>query len=207
LVEEAVSLSVAHGLPLTAAMGSILMGWAVTCQGQLEEGIAQMRQGRASQLGTGAELVKPFWLYLAAEAGGRAGNITEGLALLDQAEAALEQTDERYWEAEIHRLRGQLLVARADPSDPRSPEDSYRRALDVARGQDARSLELRAAVSLALLRRGEGKVTEARELLAPVYEWFSEGFDTSDMREAAALLAELGGSATQQTTPIFHGGH
>ena len=97
------------------------------------------------------------------------------MALLDEAEAAVEQTQERYWEAEIHRLRGQLLLAASEPAAPavvRSAEACYRRALDVARRQGARSLELRAAVSLSRLWQAEGREGEARELLAPIYEPF-----------------------------------
>ena len=138
------------------------------------------------------------------------GAAHEGLALLDEAEAAVEQTQERYWEAEIHRLRGQLLAAASEPAGTegaRSAEACYRRALDIARGQGARSLELRAAVSLSRLWQAEGRQGEARELLAPIYERFSEGRETPDLREAAALLAELGGPIRHEPdlTPLSGG--
>ena len=122
------------------------------------------------------------------------GAALEGLALLDEAEAAVQQTSERYWEAEIHRLRGHLLLAASDPAAPavvRSAEECYRRALEVARRQGARSLELRAAVSLSRLWQAADRRDEARELLAPIYEWFTEGLDHPELREAAALLDEL----------------
>jgi predicted ATPase len=124
------------------------------------------------------------------------GAAHEGLALLEEAEATVEQTRERYWEAEIYRLRGQLLAAASHPAGPaaaRSAEACYRRGLDISRGQGARSLELRAAVSLSRLWQAEGRQGEARELLAPVYERFPQGRETSDLRAAAALLDELGG--------------
>ena len=107
----------------------------------------------------------------------------------------MERSHERYWEAEIHRLRGHLLLAGLDPlseSEVHLAEECFLRALETARRQGARSLELRAAVSLSRLRRDDGRETEARDLLAPIYTWFSEGLDTPDLREAAALAAELG---------------
>ena len=195
LVDEALALSEAHGHVFIGAMASILKGWALAQEGDLAEGIAQMRHGLAAHVATGAELARPYWLCLIAEACLESGAAREGLALLDEAEAAVQQTDERYWEAEIHRLRGQLLLAAAsDPAAPavvRSAEECYRRALEVARRQGARSLELRAAVSLSRLWQAADRHDEARELLAPIYEWFTEGLDHSELREAAALLDEL----------------
>jgi predicted ATPase/class 3 adenylate cyclase len=194
LVDEALALSEAQGLALIGAMASVLEGWVLTREGDLPEGIAQMRRGLSDQLATGAELVRPYWLSLIAEACHRTGAAREGLVLLDEAEAAIEQTRERYWEAELHRLRGRLLLAASEPAAPgaRSAEACYRRALEVARRQGARSLELRAAISLSRLWWAKGRQGEARELLAPLYEWFSEGLDTPDLREAATLLAEPG---------------
>jgi predicted ATPase len=195
LVDEALALSEAHGLVFIDAMASILKGWARAQEGDLAEGTAQMRHGLAAQLATGAELARPYWLCLITEACLESGAALEGLALLDEAEAAVQQTNERYWEAEIHRLRGQLLLAAAsDPAAPavvRSAEECYRRALDVARRQGARSFELRAAVSLSRLWQAADRHDEARELLAPIYEWFTEGLDRPELREAAALLDEL----------------
>ena len=194
LVDEALALSEAHGLVFIDAMASILKGWALAQEGDLAEGTAQMRHGLAAQLATGAELARPYWLCLITEACLESGAALEGLALLDEAEAAVQQTNERYWEAEIHRLRGQLLLAASDPAAPavvRSAEECYRRALEVARRQGARSLELRAAVSLSRLWQAADRHDEARELLAPIYEWFTEGLDHPELREAAALLDEL----------------
>jgi predicted ATPase/class 3 adenylate cyclase len=194
LVDEALALSEAHGLAFIGAMASILKGWTLAQEGDLAEGIAQMRRGLAAQLATGAELARPYWLCLIAEACLESGAALEGLALLDEAEAAVQQTNERYWESEIHRLRGQLLLAASDPAAPavvRSAEECYRRALEVARRQGTRSLELRAAVSLSRLWQAADRHDEARKLLPPIYEWFTEGLDHPELREAAALLDEL----------------
>ncbi len=191
LAEEAVVISEAHGLAYMGAMASMFEGWARTREGELDEGMAQMRRGLAAQLATGAELARPYWLWLLAEVCQRTGAAREGLALLDDADAAIEHTHERYWEAEIHRLRGRLLLATAEPAAPASAEACYRRALEVARRQGARSLELRAAVSLSRLWQAADRHDEARELLAPIYEWFTEGLDHPELREAAALLDEL----------------
>jgi TOMM system kinase/cyclase fusion protein len=191
LAEEAVVLSEAHGLAFIGAMASMFEGWVRTREGELDEGMAQMRRGLAAQLATGAELARPYWLWLLAEVCQRTGAAREGLALLDDAEATVERTHDRYWEAEIHRLRGRLLLATAEPAAPASAEACYRRALEVARRQGTRSLELRAAVSLSRLWQAAGRHGEARELLAPIYERFTEGLDHPELREAAALLAEL----------------
>jgi class 3 adenylate cyclase/predicted ATPase len=201
LANEALELSEGHSLPLIGAMATVLKGWVLTQEGELEEGMAQMGRGLTAQLATGAELVRPYWLSLIAEPCHRTGAARAGLALLEEAEAAIEQTQERYWEAEIHRLRGRLLLAtseRAAPEAARAAEACYRRALDVSRRQGARSLELRAAVSLSQLWQAEGREREARELLAPLYEWFSEGRETPDLRVAAALLARLAAPSSHE---------
>jgi predicted ATPase len=209
LVDEALDLSEAHGLTFMGAMASIHKGWVLAREGEHEQAMAQMRRGLSAQLVTGAELVRPYWLWLLSEAALSTGAAQEGLALLDQAEAAVEQTDERYWEAEIHRLRGQILLIsskEATPAVVRSAEASYLRALEIARRQAARSLELRAAVALSRLWQAEGREREARELLAPIYAWFSEGRETPDVRAAALLLVELDASAPDQYERTFLGG-
>jgi predicted ATPase/DNA-binding transcriptional ArsR family regulator len=194
LVDEALAISETHGLALIGAMASVVKGWVDSSTGEPEQGIAQMRRGLAAQLATGAELLRPWWLSLIAEACERTGAARQGLELLEEAERGMEISQERYWEAEIHRLRGQLLVAApaSDDGGVRSPEECFGRALHIARQQGARSLELRAAVSLSRLLRSEGRDGEAREVLTPVYRWFTEGLDTPDLREAAELAAELG---------------
>ena len=162
-----------------------------------------------------------FWtwnLALLAEASGKAGAIDEGLRALTEALAMVEQTGERFYEAELHRLKGQLMLRsqsspgqvlskpetsqdRSENSKPRTlnlaaqvdAEACFHKALTIARQQAAKSWELRAAISLARLWQSQGKITEAREVLADTYGWFSEGFDTKDLREAEALLVTLGG--------------
>ena len=121
---------------------------------------------------------------------GKAGQAEEGLALIAEAEEFMARTGERLAEAWVHRVKGELLLAR-EPSDPAGAEVSFREALDVARRQSAKSSELRAATSLARLWQRQSKRDEARDLLAPVYAWFTEGFDTKDLRDAKALLEEL----------------
>ena len=202
LAEETVALSEAHGLAFIGAMASTFVGWARAQEGELDEGIAQMRRGLAAQLATGAELARPYWLWLLAEVCQRTGATREGLALLDDADTTVEHTQDHYWEAEIHRLRGQLLLATAESAAAASAEACYRRALEVARRQGARSLELRAAVSLSRLWQTADRHDEARELLTPVYEWFTEGLDHPDLREAAALLAELSLPHEPDLTPL-----
>jgi len=144
----------------------------------------------AASEATGTRLSKPLFLTLLAEGLALAGKIEEGLATLDDALAKAAISGANGWNAEIHRLRGEL-TGRLPYSDPAKAEDSFRTALAIAREQGTRGYELRAAVSLARLRRDQGRRTEARDLLAPVYGWFTEGFDTPDLKEAKALLDEL----------------
>jgi adenylate cyclase len=204
LVDEAIVASEKHALSFIGAIGSILQGWVLTHENSLAGGIRQMRDGLVAQLATGAEFVRPFWYCLQAEASGRAGQFGEGLALLDEAERVVQETNERYWEAEVHRTRGHLLTTGGLCSSSEAM-DCYQRALGIARRQDARSLELRAATSLALLLRRDGNRPAARDVLLPVFQSFTEGFDTSDVREAAALLTDLGVPVDPQSGAIGRG--
>jgi tetratricopeptide (TPR) repeat protein len=137
-----------------------------------------------------AEVGRPWFLTLLAEVYGRVGQPREGLPLLTEAIAIAARTDERWWEADHHRLQGDfLLVCSGDQYA--EAEVYFHKALDIARRQEAKSLELRTAASLARLWQQQGKRTEARELLAPIYDWFTEGFDTPDLQEAKALLEAL----------------
>jgi predicted ATPase len=139
---------------------------------------------------TGTPLSAPFDLALLAEALALAGKIEEGLAALDDALARAAVSGVRGWDAEIHRLRGEL-TGRLPYPDPAKTEESFRTALAIAREQGTRGYELRAATSLARLWREQGRRTEARDQLAPVYGWFTEGFDTADLKEAKVLLDQL----------------
>jgi predicted ATPase len=153
--------------------------------------MAQMQQGLAAWRATGAEVLRPYGLALLAKASAQVGQREAGLALLAEALAVLNDTGERRWEAELQRLKGALLLARAAGHDAEA-ETCFRQALDIARRQQAKPLELRAAMSLSRLWQQQGKQDEAQALLAPVYSWFTEGFDTADLQEASALLKELG---------------
>jgi predicted ATPase len=190
--EACVRLATAQGFPLWAATGTILRGWAQAMQGQGEEGLTQVRQGIAAMRATGAAAVVPYLYTVLADVCDHLGRPEDGLQALAEAHTLVEQQEVRWWEAEVCRLRGVFLLGQ--PGTPQAEAETWlQRALDIARHQQAKSLELRAAVSLARLWQQQGKHDEARALLAPVYSWFTEGFDTADLQEAQALLEELGG--------------
>ena len=159
-------------------------------QGQGAAGLAQRREGLAALLATGQELFRPLGLVLLAEAAGHAGQVEEGLHLLEEALAVIATSGRGDLLAEAYRLQGEFLLRQAVPEAPQA-EACFHHALAIARRQEAKSWELRAAMSLARLWRQQGQRAEARALLAPVYGWFTEGFDTADLREAKALLEEL----------------
>jgi predicted ATPase len=168
----------------------VLRGWALVEDGQSEEGIARMVEGIAAYRATGAEIESSYWLALLAEACGKAGQIARGLCTVAEALALTERTDIRHYEAELNRIEGELRLQLDAAEAPRA-ETCFRRAIDIARAQQAKSLELRAATSLARVWGKQARRAEARDLLAPVYGWFTEGFDTADLIEAKALLNEL----------------
>jgi class 3 adenylate cyclase/predicted ATPase len=188
--EAAVALSIDQGFPFWAAAGTILRGWALAMQGQGEEGLSQVRQGIAAYRATEAPLLLAYYGTLRAEVSAHLGHPEDGLQALVEAHTLMEQQEERYWEAEVCRLRGVLLLRQPGASQAEAGA-WLQQALDVARRQQAKSLELRAAMSLSRLWQQQGKQAEARELLEPVYSWFTEGFDTADLIEAKALLEEL----------------
>ena len=191
--EAAVALSTEQGFPHWAAMGTSLRGWALAMQGQGEAGMAQVRQGITAWRATGAALNVPYFCTMLAEACDHLGHTEDGLQALAEAHTLVEQHDERWWEAESCRLRGVLLLRQL--GTPQAEAETWlHRALDVARRQEAKSLELRAAMSLSRLWQQQGKRQEAHDLLAEVYAWFTEGFDTADLQDAKALLEELSGS-------------
>ena len=179
-----------RGFPQLLAVGMMTRGWAMALQGQGEAGMAQLHQGLAAFRAAGAELDRPRWLTLLVEAYGQVEQTDEGLTVLAEALATAHTTGERRWEAELHRLKGKLLLQQSIPDEAQA-ETCFHQAIDIARQQQAKSLELRAAMSLARLWQQQGKQAEAYELLVPIYGWFTEGFDTTDLREAKALLDEL----------------
>jgi TOMM system kinase/cyclase fusion protein len=188
--EVAIAFSREQGFPIWVPGGTVLRGWALTEQGQMEEGMAQMRQGITAWQATGSEVDRLYYLALLAERYGKAGQAEAGLHILAEALTVMNAIEERYYAAELYRLQGELLLARAMEHDA-GAETYFRQALDIARYQQARSLELRAAMSLARLWQSQGKHIAARDLLAPIYGWFTEGFDTADLQEARALLDAL----------------
>ncbi len=139
---------------------------------------------------TGTGIYRPYFQALLAESLGQVGQVDEGLAMIDEAQSETDASGQHCFEAEMYRLKGELLLKQPSP-DLHQAETCFHQALDVARQQQAKSLELRAATSLARLWQSQDKRQEAYDLLAPVYEWFTEGFDTKDLQEAKALLAEL----------------
>ncbi|ETW97682.1 MAG: hypothetical protein ETSY1_21685 [Candidatus Entotheonella factor] len=188
-LEDARTLATEHGLsPLQDAKGTIQEGWMLHQLGQAVDGIAQMRQGLVDYRASGSEIRRPYYLALLAEACGEAGDPKDGLAAVAEALGLVAESDERWWEAELYRLQGVLQ----QNVESGAPEDSLLSALDAARSQSAKSLELRAAISLSRLWQQQGRQTEAYELLAGIYEWFTEGHETYDLQEAQDLLAELG---------------
>jgi class 3 adenylate cyclase len=184
------SLATAQGFPLFVGYGTCWQGWALAMQGQGEGDLAQMRQGLAALLATGQTVARPLWVILLAEAAWHTGEVAEGLRLLTEVLTVPEASKQGDLLAETYRLQGALLLQQATP-DAAQAEACFQQALAIARRQQARSWELRAAVSLSRLWQQQGKRVEAYDLLAPIYGWFTEGFDTADLQDAKALLAEL----------------
>jgi predicted ATPase len=183
-------LATQQGFPLFVAWGTVPQGWALTRQEQSAVGIAMMQQGLKAAVETESEVLHPYFLALLAEVYGAAGQPQEGLRLLGEALDVVVRTGECFYEAELYRLTGVLQLTQA-PAAHAEAELRMRHALDITRRQQAKSLELRAVLSLSRLWQQEGKQAEARALLAPIYGWFTEGFDTVDLQEARALLDEL----------------
>jgi predicted ATPase len=188
--EALMTLSTAYGFAQQGAIGTIHRGRALTEHGHSEEGLALIHQGLAAYQATGALIRLPLFLAPFAEAQGKAGLVDEALTVCAEALEHVNRTGERWWEAELHRLKAELFLKQPIP-DEHHAESCFHQALDVARNQQAKSLELRAAMSLSQLWQRQEKFKEAYDLLAPVYGWFTEGFDTADLREAKVLLQEL----------------
>jgi DNA-binding winged helix-turn-helix (wHTH) protein/tetratricopeptide (TPR) repeat protein len=183
-----VAMATEQGFAFRRAMRTISRGWLKVKNGDAAEGISLLRRGLAAYRATGAEVWVPHYLTLVARACQITEEIEQSFALLDEAFQIVERTGERWFVAELHRHKGELLLQQGHAE---AAEELYCKALDISREQEARLWELRAAVSLAQLRRDQGRHAEARDLLAPIYGWFAEGFGTTDLKEAAVLLAEL----------------
>ena len=186
--EVAITLSTEQGSPFWLGWGTILRGWRLAQQGQSAQGIRQLRDGLAAWQTTGSGIFQSYWLAILAEAYGRAGQVEEGHKTVVEALAFVEISDERFCEAELHRLKGELTL---QAGDRKEAEACFRTAIDIAQQQAAKSWELRAATSLARLWQGQDKQAEAHTLLSDIYNWFTEGFDTKDLQQAKALLQEL----------------
>ena len=191
--EAAMELCREQGLPFYHALGRVLRGWALVEEGHAPEGIAEMREGLRAYRSTQARWTEPYLLALLAEAYGNSGQPHEGRRVMAEALDVIRETQECAWEAELYRIEGELLLNSGAPRAGPEPEERFRRAIDTARRQEAKSWELRAATSLGRLWQGQGKRDAARQLLTQVYGWFTEGFDTGDVHEANAMLRELEG--------------
>jgi predicted ATPase len=191
--EALLTLATAQQLPLWVGHGTCWQGWGLAMRGQAERGLAQLHQGLATVLATGQTLSQPLHLVLVAEALGCTGQRQEEGQRLVEALSAFEASGREDMHGEAYRLQGDLLL-RLVPPDVVQAETCFQQALTLARRQQAKSWELRAAISLARLWQRQGKHVEAHALLAPVYRWFTEGFDTADLQDAKALLDALGAS-------------
>jgi predicted ATPase len=199
--EAVIAVSTQYGFTQWMTAGSIPRGWARALQGEGEEETADMRHGLATLQTMGLGLNRPYYLTLLAEAYGEIGQPEEGLAVLSEAVTLVDKTGERFWEAELYRLKGELTLQQENQKSKIETnlqegvvweaEGYLLKAVEIARKQQAKSLELRASTSLARLWQQQGKNAEAYKLLSDVYNWFTEGFDTKDLREAKALLEEL----------------
>jgi predicted ATPase len=185
---QLVAVATEQGFPHWHAEGTVFRGWVKVKNGDVTEGISLLRSGSAAYRATGAEMFMPHYIGLLARAYEIGAQFEEALALLDDALQIGERTGERWFAAELNRHKGQLLQRQGYSA---AAEELYRKALRIAEEQGAKLWELRGAMSLARLRRDQGRHAEACDLLAPVYGWFTEGFDTPDLKEAKALLDEL----------------
>jgi len=208
--EEAITLATEHGFPFFSLQSTVLKGWTLAKHRQTEIGIAQMRQSMNALRDLGIESTRPYHLALLAEVYWEVGQAAEGLTLLAEALKLANNSGERFYVAELYRLHGELTLAQSSvqdlaPSVQKEAEECFWKAIEIARKQQAKSLELRAVMSLARLRQrqaaySESRITqhesrirldEAHKMLSEVYHWFTEGFDTKDLQEAKALLEEL----------------
>ena len=188
--EAAIALGTTNGFAQQQAQGTFIRGWALTTQGYDGEGFAEMQRGFTAWEATEAEVLRPYYLTLLAERCRERGDVATGLRLLDDALETAQRSGERNYEAEMYRLQGELLLSQEAPDFVKA-EAALEQAHTLAHDQQAKSLELRAAMSLSRLWQQQDRGFEARILLADVYGWFTEGFDTADLKEARELLEKL----------------
>jgi predicted ATPase/predicted Ser/Thr protein kinase len=189
LSEESIKISAEKGFELFNAWAPAFQGYTQIAEGQVEDGIAQIEQGLAAWKAMGVEKHRTHCLAWLAEAYIKSGQTKEGLAAIAEAFEALEKTGERYYEPELHRIKGELLHQQG--IDEVEVKVCFRQAMDIARAQSSKPLELRAAISMARLLKKTGNPGEARHFLAEIFGWFAEGLETPDLKEAKALLQEL----------------
>jgi len=190
-VDQMVAVANEQSFDFWSAYGAVCRGWIKVKNGYMAEGISLLRSGLVAYRATGGETYMPHHIDLLARACEIAGQTEQSLILLDEALQLVEVTGERWFQAELNRHKGRLLLGQGHCE---AAEELCFKALSIARAQEAKLWELRAAVSLARMRIEQGHRAEARDLLLPVYGWFTEGFDTQDLKEAKALLDELGGA-------------
>jgi predicted ATPase len=188
--DELVALADEKGAVLWKTLGTLGRGWLLSFTGRASDSVQMINSGITAWRSTGATYLLPSWLSYLAGAHTELGHLDEAWRCIDEAMSMIETTEERWFEAEANRIAGQIAL-RSPERDTAKAEACFARALSVARQQQAKSWKLRAAMSMARLWRDQGKRDEARNLLAPVYGWFTEGFDTLDLNEAKALLEEL----------------
>jgi adenylate cyclase len=192
--EKLLRLADENSLHGWAAMAALYQGAAVAMLGRTQAGLAQIREGIDACRSRGVRVQSSGALGAQAEAQARAGDPESGLATLDETLSSVAKTGEHHWEAELYRLKGELILMQGEKMGAEASltaENSFQHAIEVAHRQQARSWQLRATTSLARLWRQQGRVDEAREMLAAIYDWFSEGFDSTDLVEARTLLEEL----------------
>jgi predicted ATPase len=189
--EELLSIATEHEMPGHLVLATFFRGSAMVAAGRIEEGIAEMRRSISDPI-VAAAMSSSDMLVKLAKTCGENGHVKEGLDLVTEGLVTAEQTGVRLAEEELHRIKGELLMIK-DPGNVAEAERCLRTAIDVARRQGARLFELRATISLARLLKQQGKIEEARQMLAEIYNWFTEGFEFADLKEAKALLNELSG--------------
>jgi predicted ATPase len=187
--DEQIALATEHGFEFYLGAATVVIGWSSIASGQASDGLALVQKGLAAVRETGAVFTIPFHLNILAQGHGALRRPKEALKHLASATELVEKNDERVWEPALDTMRGELMAMMGDRA---AAEEAFHRSLTVSRRVCAKLLELRASTRLACLWRDQGKRTEARDLLAPIYGWFTEGFDTLDLKQAKALLDELG---------------
>jgi predicted ATPase len=192
MAERVIAFSFQHGLGGWLLMSPNHRGWAIAQQGRCEEGIEQMQQAQAVAHAAGVDIGRANFLCQLAEGYMMVDRLDDALNALTEALAAVDEQEERYFETEIHRLKGELLLLKRSDATAAEAQSCFERAIEIAREKSAKSHELRATMSLARLLASQGRRDEARTMLANIYNWFTEGFDTADLIDSKALLDELG---------------